>query len=174
MIHGVKDQPVEEHFTVSDAQGNLISGLDTTSDFTAYVYNPTGSNVTGSVSGFFTELGDGNYKYTFTPDENGVWYINVTNPEYFPWGKNDDVYVQETDLTEIYDIVRKTLGLVHSNMQIDQAVYDEFGNMIGARVRIYSDAASVGTNSNVIETYKIEADSEACGQFTYWKQVVSP
>ena len=26
MIHGVKDQPVHENFTVSDAQGNLITG----------------------------------------------------------------------------------------------------------------------------------------------------
>ena len=30
MIHGVKDQSVDEHFTVSDEQGNLISGIDTT------------------------------------------------------------------------------------------------------------------------------------------------
>ena len=172
MIHGVKGQPVDEHFTVSDAQGNLISGIDTTTGFTAYVYDPNDNNVTSSVSGFFTELGDGNYKYTFTPNANGVWYVNVTNPIYFPWGKNDDVYVDETDLSGVYEIVRKTLGLVHHNMQIDQATYDEFGNMIGARVRIYDDAANVGTNTGVIETYKIEADSEACGQFTYWKQVV--
>ena len=27
MIHGVKDQPVHENFTVSDAQGNLITGV---------------------------------------------------------------------------------------------------------------------------------------------------
>ena len=43
--------------------------------------------------------------------------------------------------------------------------------MISARVRIYSDAASVGTASNVIETYLITADATACGQFNYWTQV---
>lgn len=171
MIHGVKDQTVDEHFTVSDSQGNLITGLDTTTDFTAYIYDPDGNNVTSSVSASFTELGDGNYKLTFTPDQNGVWYINVTNSTYFPWGKNDDVYVDESDLSGVYEIVRRTLGLVHHNMYIDNPSYDEYGNMIAARVRIYSDAASVGTGSNVIETYRIEADSEACGQFTYWKQV---
>ena len=174
MIHGVKDKPVEEHFTVSDDQGNLISGIDTTSDFDAYVYNPIGANVTGSVSGVFTELGDGNYKYTFIPDVNGIWYINVTNKTYFPWGKNDDIYVDSADLTDVYDVVIKTLGLVHHNVFIDQPVYDEFGNMISARVRIYSDSASVGTNSNVIETYRLESDGTECGQFTYWKQIVSP
>jgi hypothetical protein len=44
MIHGVKDQPVKERFTVSDSNGNLISGIDTTA-FTAYLYTPpTGYN----------------------------------------------------------------------------------------------------------------------------------
>jgi hypothetical protein len=173
MIHGVKDKPVDEHFTVVDSQGNLISGIDTTS-FTAFVYEPDGSNVTSSVSGFFIELGDGNYKYTFTPNKNGVWYINVVHVTYFPWGKNDDVYVDEADMTTIYDIVRKTLGLVHHNMYIDEPVFDDVGNMVSARVRIYSDAASVGTNSNVIETYLITADGTQCGQFNYWQQVVTP
>jgi len=46
--------------------------------------------------------------------------------------------------------------------------------MISARVRIYSDAASVGTSNNVIETYRITADGTECGQFTFWKQVVDP
>jgi YD repeat-containing protein len=172
MINGVKDQPVDECFTVTNAQGNLISGLDTTTSFTAYIYDPNGNNITSSVNPFFTELGDGNYKLTFTPNVNGIWYVNVTHPEYFPWGKNDDINVNEADLTDVYEIVRRTLGLVHHNMYIDDPTYDEYGNMIGARVRIYDDSVNVGTSTGVIETYKIEADSEACGQFTYWKQVV--
>jgi len=174
MIHGVKDQPVDECFTVYDSNGNLISGIDTTSGFTAYIYDPSGSNVTSSVSPSFTELGDGNYKLTFTPDENGVWYANVTNATYFPWGKNDDIYVDEADLTSVYEIVRRTLGLVHHNMYIDQAIYDDFGNMTSARVRLYDEAANVGTNTGVIESYMITSDAEACGQFSFWQQVVIP
>ncbi len=170
MIHGVKDQPVHENFTVADGSGNLISGIDTTTGFIPYVYDPSGSEVTGSVSGFFTELGDGNYRYTFTPNVNGVWYANVTNDAYFPWGKNDDVYVDTADLSSIYEIVRRTLGLVHHNIYIDNAAYDEFGNMTSARVRLYEDAASVGTNNNVIETYLITSDGTECGKFTYWEQ----
>lgn len=170
MIHGVKDKPVDEHFTVSDAAGNLISGLDSSS-FTVYLYDPAGAEVQGTKSDFFTELGDGSYKYIFTPDVNGVWYANVTHPVYFPWGKTDDIYVDTADLSGIYEIVRRTLGLVHHNMYIDEAVYDETGNMVSARVRIYSDAASVGTDTNVVETYLITADGTACGQFSYWQQV---
>jgi len=173
MIHGVKDKPVYEHFTVSDSNGNLVSGIDTTA-FTVYTYNPSGTNLAGSLSDFFTELGDGSYKYTFTPDVNGVWYVNVTHPTYFPWGKTDDIYVDDTDLSGIYEIVRKTLGLVHHNIYIDETVFDEAGNMTSARVRIYSDAASVGTNSNVIEKYLLTADATVCGQFNYWQQVVIP
>lgn len=173
MIHGVKDQPVKERFTVSDSHGNLISGIDTTA-FTAYLYTPDGVEVAGTKSDSFNELGDGNYEYVFTPNANGVWYVNVINSEYFPWGKNDDIYINESDLTGIYEIVRRTLGLVHHNIYIDDPIYDEYGNMISARVRVYSDTASVGTGSNIIETYKIEADGTQCGQFSFWKQVVNP
>jgi len=171
MLQGVINQPVSEHFTVSDINGNLITGI-VPGAFTLYVYNPTGNEVSGSVSRSITELGSGNYKYAFTPNSEGTWYVNATHPTYFPWGKADDVQIFNADLTMIYDSVEKTLGLSKHNMYIDNPTYDESGNMIAARVRTYSDKASVGTANNVIETYRIEADGTECGQFTYWKQVV--
>jgi len=171
MIHGVKDQPVHENFTVSDSAGNLISGIDTTTGFTSYVYDPSGSEVTGLVSGFFTELGDGNYRYTFTPNVNGVWYVNVTNITYFPWGKNDDIYVDEADLTAVYEAVIRTLGLTHENFYIDNASYGEHGSLTSARVRIYDSAINVGTNTGVIQSYLITADETECGKFSFWSQV---
>ena len=171
MLQGVLNQPVSEHFTVSDSNGNLITGLLPAS-FTLYVYNPIGSEVSGSVSGSIIELGSGNYKYIFTPDSEGVWYVNAVHPTYFPWGKADDVQIFNTDLSTIYDAVEKTLGLSRHNMYIDDPTYDEHGNMISARVRTYSDAASVGGVNNVIETYRIEADGTECGKFNYWQQVV--
>jgi len=173
MIHGVKDQSVDEHFTVANASGVLIIGIDTTS-FGVYVYNPSGTEVSSSVSGSFTELGNGNYKYTFTPDTNGIWYITVTHPTYFSSGKSDDIVVDSSDLTAIYDAVIRALGLINHNVYIDQPVYDDDTNLISGRVRIYSDAASVGTDSNVIETYLMTADGDGCGKFTYWQQVVTP
>jgi len=170
MILGVINQQAEEHFTVADSNGNLISGIDTTA-FTIYIYDPNGIEVSASVSASIVELGDGSYKLLFTPNLTGTWYANITHPIYFPWGKNGDVQVYQGDISDINDNVIKTLGLVHHNFYIDQASYDEHGNMISARVRIYSDAASVGTASNVIETYLITADATACGQFNYWTQV---
>lgn len=170
MIHGLKDNPVDEHFTVADSQGNLISGIDS-SAFTAYVYNPTDAEVSSSVSGSFTELGDGNYKYTFTPDVVGIWYVNVTHAIYFPWGKNDDINIDSANLTDIYEVVIRTLGLTHHNLYIDEPVYGDEGSLISARVRIYSNSASVGGDQNIIETYRIEADELSCGKFSYWSQV---
>jgi hypothetical protein len=170
MIHGIKDQPVDEHFTVADTHGNLVPGIDTTG-FTVYVYNPSNAEVSGSIRGSFMELGNGNYKYIFTPDINGIWYVVVVHATYFPWGKADDIYVDSADLTSVYDAVIRTLGLVHHNIYIDETVFDEDGNMISGRVRIYSDSASVGTSNNVIETYLITADGTECGKFSYWSQV---
>ena len=170
MILGVNNKPVTEHFTVADKNGILISGIDS-SAFTVHVYTPSSVEVTPSVSGSFSELGDGSYKYTFTPDSNGTWYVIVTHPIYFPWGKTDDIQVYAGDLTEIYNSVIRTLGLVHHNIFIDNPVYDDNSNMVTARVRIYSSAGSVGTDNDVIETYLIQADGTECGQFSYWQQV---
>jgi len=170
MILGVINQQAEEHFTVADTHGNLVSGIDTTS-FTIYIYNPSGIEVSTSVSASIVELGYGNYKLLFTPNLTGTWYVNVTHTIYFPWGKNGDVQVYSGDISDVNENVIKTLGLVHHNFYIDQTSYDEHGNMISARVRIYSDAASVGTNTNVIETYLITADGTECGRFNYWAQV---
>jgi hypothetical protein len=171
MILGVINQQAEEHFTVADTHGNLISGIDSTA-FTIYIYNPSGIEVSASVSASIVEIGNGSYKLLFTPNVTGTWYINVTHPTYFPWGKNGDVQVYNGDLSDVYDNVIKTLGLVHHNFYIDNTSYDEFGNMVAGRVRIYSDSASVGSDVNVIETYLITADGTACGRFNYWTQII--
>ncbi len=169
MIHGTKDKLVNEYFTVADSSGNLISGIDSSS-FNVFVYDSTSVEVSNIIGGYFTELGNGNYKYSFIPNMNGIWYVVVTHPTYFPWGKTDDIYVDTEDLSGIYEIVIRTLGLVHHNVYIDNTMYDEHSNLISARVRLYSDKISVGTNNNVIETYLITSDGTACGKFDYWEQ----
>lgn len=170
MIQGVVNQEVSEHFTVTDSYGTLITGIDS-SAFTAYVYNPNDIETSISISGEFVELGDGNYKYKFTPDMIGIWYVMITHPIYFPWGKADDIQIYNEDIDSIALDVKKTLGLSHHNFLIDLPTYDDFGNLINARVRTYSTAVDVGTDNNVLETYLLTADSTAAGKFNYWKQV---
>jgi hypothetical protein len=66
--------------------------------------------------------------------------------------------------------VKRVLGLLHENIYIDSPTYDTDNNLIGARVRIYSDSDSVGTDSDVIGTYTIVSVGDGAGKFTSWKQ----
>lgn len=72
---------------------------------------------------------------------------------------------------DMSDDLKRLLGLTHENIFIDNPNYDSDGNLTSARVRIYSNPASVGTGSNIIGTYQITAPSSAPGQFISWQQV---
>jgi len=76
-----------------------------------------------------------------------------------------------TDLITINSKVDIIKGLTHENIQIDQTVYDDFNNLEEARLRIYSNAASVGTNTNIIATYKFESTGTGPGKFDLWRQI---
>lgn len=52
-------------------------------------------------------------------------------------------------------LLDRILGLAQENQYLDTAVFDSNGNMTSCRIRIYSVANSVGTNSNVLATYTI-------------------
>ncbi|RLA02070.1 MAG: hypothetical protein DRQ42_01645 [Gammaproteobacteria bacterium] len=56
------------------------------------------------------------------------------------------------------DVALRMLGLMQENHHMDQTVYqtyNEIKQMTSARIRLYSDAVSVGTDSNVIATYLV-------------------
>ena len=67
--------------------------------------------------------------------------------------------------------VKKLLGLSHENIYIDQTAFDGDHNLLSARVRIYSVAGSVGTATDVIDTYIITAAGSGPGEFSTFKQV---
>jgi hypothetical protein len=80
-------------------------------------------------------------------------------------------YTAEQIILDNNESLKRTLGLMHENIYIDQPGYDINSNLISARVRIYSDSASVGTTNNVIGTYQITSDGTGRGQFANWRQV---
>jgi hypothetical protein len=80
-------------------------------------------------------------------------------------------YTAEQYLYYNNEYLKRIVGLVHENFYIDNPVYDTDNNLVSARVRIYSDAASVGTGSNIIGTYTITSPGDGPGKFTTWKQV---
>ena len=54
-------------------------------------------------------------------------------------------------------LLDRALGLLGENQYLDQVVADGAGRMIGGRMRLYTDAAAVGSDSNVLATYAITA-----------------
>ena len=100
--------------------------------------------------------------------EEGVYYVkweisNTSNK--YPESATEEMYI------ELYnDKLNRILGLVHENMAIDNPIYDKFDNLKEARLRIYSDGDSVGTDNNVIGEYQIFADTTNVGKFNLWQQ----
>jgi len=93
-----------------------------------------------------------------------VWSVSDTDDDFAP------IYTEDLQISIDETKIDKILGLVHQNILIDETIYDDFGNLESARVRIYSDSASVGTNNNIISTYLITSESTECGKFTTWSQ----
>lgn len=81
-----------------------------------------------------------------------------------------DVTNIQSDITLMQADLKRTLGLMHENIFIDNPTYDSDGNMDAARVRIYSDPGSVGTDSDVIGSYIITSVTDGPGRFTNWAQ----
>ena len=92
----------------------------------------------------------------------------------------DDVTQYWADLSslatsaQIVDLqtdITKLLGLNHENIYMDQPIWDVDENLTSLRIRTYSSPLSVGTEDNVIATYRVTADGQGSGKFSYWKQV---
>ena len=78
-------------------------------------------------------------------------------------------FVKDThSLKQILDLIQRTLGLTQENHYIDNTIF-ETGKLKSARIRIYSDSASVGTSSNVIATYNISVTYDANGNMETYK-----
>lgn len=69
-------------------------------------------------------------------------------------------------MTALQESANRILGLTQENTSIDTTVYAG-DNLTSARLRTYSDAASVGTDLNVLATYAIAATYTGAGMQTY-------
>jgi len=136
--------------TVYDMDGNVIATDDPnmTEIGATGVFEWSTENLTNPIP-----TTTGIVRYLFVMD-NGV----VTVVETIEWGGYPDILA----------------GLSQQNVYIDQCIYDTtYGGLESARLRIYDEAANVGTASGVIATYTLTADIIGSGQFTTWKQVKS-
>ncbi len=112
MSEYIVNSEITENFSVNDYNGDLISGIDT-STFTWDLYDPNNIDTSGILSLLISELGNGSYRVKFTPDIIGSWYLTIYNSTYFPWGKSESFWIiDDTSLTvsEIVDEIEKPLG----------------------------------------------------------------
>ena len=88
------------------------------------------------------------------------------------WSHNVSGHSSEDTFGGLVNLgLKRLLGLTHENVYIDTPIYDGDNNLTSARVRIYSDAGSVGTSAGVIGTYEITAPGDGPGKFTTWSQI---
>lgn len=90
-----------------------------------------------------------------------VWSVSDTEDDF------NSVYSEQLNINIDKNLIDRILGLVHQNIVIDQTIFDQFGNMRSARLRIFREASK----TNVIATYRITAKPNGPGRFTTWEQV---
>jgi hypothetical protein len=143
------------------------------------------------------EVSDGWYKYNFESYDYQKEYIVIfdggeeldtserfgssasdnSNHEIaqIVWGSQVSEYQVPGSFGELLkqtsDGLKRALGLLHENIYIDNPMYDKNNNLITARVRIYSEPGSIGTDNNVIGTYLISSDGTDPGKFNNWSQI---
>lgn len=90
-VFGIINEIVSDDFTVTNKDGLLVTDIEI-SDFSFKLYDSDGLSIT-ILPVTFQNLGNGNYRVSFTPNKLGLWYIVVYHPIYFPWGKAGDIQV---------------------------------------------------------------------------------
>jgi len=125
------------------------------------------------------ELGDGFYYYDFTTYDYTKDYAiladgsgTLVNAERYQASGNENFVEDINSVLTENSLLQRIVGLLHENIFIDTPVYDENNNLVSARVRIYSAAGSVGTDSDIIGTYTITSTGDGPGKFTNWSQVI--
>lgn len=159
-----------EDFSVTDNANSLVAGIDSTA-FTYHVFDSSENEVSSSVSVSISELGNGHYRLKFTPNATGIWYVSVYHATHFPWGKTGSVQVFSNDFDTIEILVTRILGLTQEDFYVDNTTWDSYHNMLTSRIRIYSNAGSVGTGSDVIAVYLMNATYDSNGDMESYKVV---
>jgi len=87
-----KNELAVDAFMVADKKRNPISGI-APGAFTVELYDPTGSEVSGTITVTISELGGGAYRTSFTPNSVGNWMLVVKHSTYFKAGKSENYRV---------------------------------------------------------------------------------
>jgi hypothetical protein len=77
----------------------------------------------------------------------------------------EDTAIEKT--SEALLLATRIIGLTQENFYIDQRISNPSGNLLSCRIRTYTIAGSVGTDSDVLATYTVTATYESNKLATY-------
>lgn len=125
-----------------------------------------------------SELGYGFYYYNFAGYDYTKDYAIVCDgsdelpdAERYVIAGNENYHEDIDNVISNNNLLKRMIGLMHENIYIDNPIYDESNNLVNARVRIYSNPASIGSDINVIGSYLISSTGSGPGKFTNWSQL---
>lgn len=167
---------VVDQFPVFDSNGyTKVSGQ------TSFAPSIWKDAVIKSIPVTVTEIGaTGDYKVEFTPDAEGFWRLEVLiNYNKDIWSVECDVVSGTTD--DLYQMVRRALGLIHENIFVDETDFDADGQLVSCRTRLFDsqakcDLATDGGSETdgLIATYTLTSTWEGLNKFKIFKQTLEP
>ena len=169
MIFGKSGEVLEEDFTVVASDGTLVTGL-VDGNFTRKLYDEDGNEVSGSITITITELDNGNYRASFTPDNPGMWFMVIYHATYFPWGKSDSIQVFDNDFDSIDDsldnialtINDMTSSINNMSISLDNvtiAVNDMTSSINDISISLDNIALSINDMTSSINNMSISLDN---------------
>jgi len=150
MKESTVNQEISDRITVIDSDGNRITGL-ILSNFTYKVRNPSGTDVTGSVSVSLVELGDGVYFFKFTPNVEGVWTAWLDHATYGKWDSSYRVTSIETDVSSILTDTDEIQTKLPTNNIMGSSVKDDKDDEINAIKSITDNLPDSGALTTLID-----------------------
>lgn len=119
MILGRKNSVAMETFSIIDEDNLPVEGIPS-SDFSYGIFGPSGDNVTFTHPITIEELGEGHYRVSFTPSEEGLYYLIIKHPLYFPAGKGGHFQIFSEDLSSLGAMTSLIKDFTEGRWRIDK------------------------------------------------------
>ena len=163
MTYKINEQIIDTIFVMDD-NGTGITGLNN-SDFTVNIYK---DKLSSGLTGTITEVSNGYYNLTFTPDAAGHYEWYIFQATYQPEGWYSGAIVRNNSLDDIQTNLQRVLGLTQENFLLHDPTYSG-DNLTGGEIVLYDDASNIGTASGIIAKYKITSTYDSNGRLSTYK-----
>lgn len=151
--------PIKDRVTVLDSARQGVTGLVKgvgANDLKVELWNPSGVEVSGTITVTITELDNGDYRTDFTPDVEGLWLLIVRHDTHFPYGHRQDyeVYAQDIDDPPTVGQIDTQLSGIHGG-----GSWEDVGGGSGANA--VDITAEDDVTSNPIPSVQIQVRNNA-------------